>query len=156
MVTMSEILILCGLMGCGKTTFVKELNEKLDYGYIDFDLEYHKEIQKEHLINPIEDIPMFLGKIIKLLNDNPDKNFTCDNWFKWHKDWWKDKTDNTLNVLKEKLKYHEIRLIMLEINFKEAYKRYIEKHKKEGTLIQENYIETVEERQKNLNEKILK
>ena len=143
-------------MGCGKTTFAKEYAKKSDYVYIDFDLEYHKKIQKESIINPLEDIPKLLRKVSNLLNKNPSKNFIVDNWFRWHKDWWKDNTDNTPQELKKILKFHEIRIINLFIPFTIAYKRYIKKHKEAGTMIQKGYKKTMEERQKNLLDKISK
>jgi len=154
---MPELIIVCGLMGVGKTTFVKEYAKKFGYEYIDFDFEYHTRIQ-EYKINPIEDIPKFLKRINILLNhsDNKDKNFIIDNWFKWHKDWWKDKEDNTLQELKKLLLFHEIRIIYIFNLFEETFKRYVEKHKRTGTMIQENYKETVEERQENLFKKISK
>ena len=149
---MSEIVILVGLMGSGKTTLAKEFN----YEYINFDFHYHKMIQKEHIINPPKDIPEFLNYISDIVNESPDENFVVDNWFKWNKDWWKVEEDNTLQQLKKLLKHHEIKIIYLFTPFKLCYERYIKKHKEAGTMIQENYKETMEERQKNLLDKISK
>ncbi len=158
---MSEIIILCGLMGCGKTTFAKEFAKNHNYEYLDFDFEYHHKIQKECIIDPIEDIPKLLKYISNLLNKNKDEDFIFDNWFKWHKDWWKDKEDNILQQLKEKLKFHEIKIIYLFTPFKLCYERYFKKHKEVGTDtiekgFQLNYKVTMEERQRNLLLKISK
>ena len=152
---MSEIIILVGLMGAGKTTFAKEFVKNNNYEYIDFDFQYHKMIQKEHIINPKKDIPELLTYLSILLNHNQDKNFICDNWFKWSRDWWNDKEDNTLNKLRE-LIFHEINIIYLFTPLNICYKRYKEKNKEEYLIELDNFKETMELRQKNLLEKISK
>jgi len=166
---MSELIIVAGLMGCGKTTFAKEYAKKFDYEYINFDLEYHTKIQKSNIVNfpkdvivvnlP-EDIIKLFENLRTLLNKNPSENFIMDGWFKWHQNWWQDEEDNTLKKLQEILKFHNIKIIHIFLPFKEVYKRYVEKHKKDtsGELerVKEHYKNTMEERQKNLNTKILK
>ncbi len=153
---MAKLIILVGLMGCGKTTFAKELSKNNNYEYIDFDEEYHKKIQREHIINPSEDVPEFLKIISANLNNNHSKNFICDNWFKWHKDWWKDEEDNILKELQQMLKFHDIEINHISIPFVKAYERYIKKDKEKYLIKQENYKLTMRERQKNLNGKIFK
>ena len=153
---MAKIIICCGIMGCGKTTFAKEYASKEDYEYFNFDEEYHKKIQKESIINPLEDIPKFLKRVSDNLNNNGDKNFICDNWFKWHKDWWKDEEDNTLQELQQMLKFHYIGIFNMSVPFKKAYERYMKKNKEKYLIKQENYEPTMKERQKNLNWKIFK
>ena len=59
---MSKLIIVVGLMGYGKTTFAKEFAEKFNYEYIDFDFKYHTKIQKDHIINPPEDIKKLLRR----------------------------------------------------------------------------------------------
>ena len=155
---MNELIIVVGLMGCGKTTFAKKYAEKFDYEYIDFDLEYHTKIQKEHRINLPKDIIKLFENLRTLLNKNPSKNFIIDGWFKWYPNWWQDEEDNTLKKLKENLKFHDIKIIYLCLPFKEIYRRYVEKHKKDigGELerVHKYYKNTMEERQTNLNKKI--
>ena len=155
---MSKLIIVCGIMGCGKTTFAKEFAEKFDYEYIDFDLEYHTKIQKELLIkmNLPQDIAKLLENLSNLLNNNPYKNFICDNWFKFHKDWWKDEEDDSLQQLKEKLKFHDIKLFYISVPFEKAYEGYIKKGKIPYLIQFENYKNTMKERQKNLLKKISK
>jgi len=153
---MSKLIICCGVMGCGKTTFAKKYAIKFGYEYIDFDKEYHKKIQKEHIITPIEDVPKILERLSNHLNKNADKVFICDNWFKWHKDWWQDEEDNTLQELQQKLKFHNIEVFNISIPFAKAYERYIGKNKEKYLIRQENYKQTMKERQKNLNSKIFK
>ena len=78
---MPEIIIVCGLMGCGKTTFAKEYAKLHKYEYVDFDNEYHEKIQAKHYpdaVRPDVDTPKFIETIIKMLNENPDKNFIID------------------------------------------------------------------------------
>ena len=156
---MSKIIILVGLMGCGKTTFAEEYAEKFNYNYIDFDLEYHKKIQKydeegysDHQLTK-SDISEFLSNISELINNNPSKNYIIDGWFKWHINWWKYEEDDSLQALKKVLKFHDIEILHIFLPFKEVYRRYVEKHKKE---VQEYYKDTMKERQKNLNRKIFK
>jgi len=154
---MAELIICCGLMGCGKTTFAKEI-EKLNYEYINFDHEYHFKIQGEHSPEdfPYGDIKKLLERISNLLNKNPDKNFVCDNWFKFHKNWWKDKEDESVQQLKEKLKFHDIKIFNIIVPFKKAHEGYMEKNKPEDLIQLENYKDTMKERYKNLNRKIYK
>ena len=152
-----ELIICCGLMGCGKTTFAKEVT-KLNYEYIDFDHEYHFKIQREHSPEdfPHGDIKEIIKRISNRLNANPNKNFIIDNWFKWHKNWWKDEEDNSLQQLKEQLKFHNIKIIHISIPFKKAYEGYMKKNKPEDLIRLENYKDTMKERYKNLNRKIYK
>ena len=103
-----------------------------------------------------EDIKKLLRRISNLLNNNQDKNFICDNWFKWHKDWWKDEQDNSLQQLKEKLKFHEIKLFYISVPFEKAYEGYMKKGKIPYLIQFENYKNTMKERQKNLLKKISK
>lgn len=156
---MVKVIFVCGLMGSGKTTFAKQQAEKFGYEYVNFDEEYHTNIQ-----NKLEDWSdkntfLFLLNIATLLNDNPSKDFIIDNWFKWDIDWWKDEKDTTLQILKMFLEYHEIQVIYLFSSFGEIYKRYIAKHEKDasGQLggAQAGYRSSMGERQENLLRKIL-
>ena len=154
---MHEIIIVCGLMGCGKTTFAKEYAKKFNYEYIDFDLEYHKKIQKESIINPLEDIESILKYISDLLNNNKDKNFICDNWFKWSRDWYtRFSVDTTIWHLQKLLKHHKINIIYLFTPFKLCYERYKSKNKENYLIELDNFKETMRKRQEYLLEKISK
>jgi len=157
---MSELIIVCGLMGVGKTTFAKQYAEKFNYEYIDFDKEYHTQTQKFRKSSEkakIQDVLNFIDKVAKQLNNNPDKNFVIDNWFKWYLDWWK-RMDNSLEILQKFLLFHKIKVLHLTIPFKEAYKNYVKKHNEDKTLggINPEYKDTMELRHKNLNERILR
>jgi len=153
---MSEIIILVGLMGCGKTTLAKKMSEKLYYEFIDFDHEYHFKIQQEHSPEdfPKGDIKNLLEILSSRLNKNPYKNFIIDNWFKFHKNWWKDEVDNTLKELQNKLKFHNIKVINMSIPLSKASEGYDKKDKPEDLILLENYKSTMKERYKNLNRKI--
>lgn len=148
---MVELIIVCGLMGAGKTTFAKEYAEKFNYEYIDFDKEYHVKIQEEQDIYKAYE---FIDRLATRLNNCENGNFICDSWFCWIKDWWKNSDDITLSELQKRLKHHEIRVIHLTIPCKEAYKRYLEKHKEDNT-IQVDYEMTIHLREVNINNKIL-
>lgn len=155
---MSELIILCGLMGCGKSTFAIDYAKKFSYGYIDFDEEYHEKIGAKHYpfsIRPEEDVPKLIENISGMLNKNKDKNFIIDNWFKWSKFWYKIPVDRTLRDLRNKIN-HEIRIIYIFVHFKTVFKRYVEKHKKAGTEkdIINDYCVTMSERQDNMIKKI--
>jgi len=155
---MSELIIVCGLMGCGKSTFAKEYSKKHKYEYIDFDGEYHENIGAKHYpydVKPEEDIPKFIVSISKMLNNNPNNNFIIDNWFKWKKFWFKDIVDRTIQELRNKIK-HEIKIIYMFVPIKIVLNRYLEKHKKAGTErdIINNYATTMKERQENMLKKI--
>ncbi|MHA1852565.1 MAG: AAA family ATPase [Candidatus Heimdallarchaeaceae archaeon] len=150
---MPELIIVCGLMGSGKTTFAKEYAKKFNYEYIDFDKEYHLKIQKEHSpYNPYiveQQIGQFIETITNLLNSNPSKNYILDGFFKWHKDWWEEEDYNTLSTLNKFLKYHSIRIIYIFVPFKETYARYLKMH---GNNVE--YKATMKERQRSLLKRI--
>ncbi len=162
---MSKLIIVCGIMGVGKTTFAKEYAKKIGYEFIDFDLEWHTKIQefdesgfsnRDVRLTIDTDKEKFLFTIANLLNNNSSKNYTIDGWFKWLGDWWMEEEDNSLQELKKLLKFHDIEVFHISIPIKESYKRYIEKHREAGTGTIEDYKETMEQRYKNLNRKIFK
>jgi len=161
---MSKLIIVVGLMGCGKTTFAKEYAKKFNYEFIDFDLEWHTKIQdfKDGFSNrnvrlTIDtDKEKFLSKIANLLNNNSSKNYIIDGWFKWLFDWWMEEEDNSLQELKKLLKFHDIEIMHLSIPIKKSYKRYVEKHKKEERPTIADYENTMKKRYKNLDRKIFK
>ena len=148
---MSELIIVVGVMGAGKTTFAKEYAEKHNYEYIDFDNQYHTNIQNEQDIYKAYD---FIGWLAYLLNNREGVNFICDSWFGWIKDWWKNSDDITLSELQKRLKHHEIRVIHIIIPHREAYKRYIDKHG-EDKAAQEDFEWSIGFRETDINNKIL-
>lgn len=149
---MAKFIIVCGLMGCGKTEFAKNFGDRFGYQYIDFDWEFHDKIQTEkRVIDERITVPWFLERIAKILRDNPNMNFITDNWFGWSKDWFKKENDDTLERLKE-ITNREIEIIYLFVPFDEVKRRYMKGHgdKKDW----DEYFPEMEERQENLLKKI--
>lgn len=155
---MARVVFVCGLMGCGKTTFARQQAKQPNYIHINFDEEYHTKIQEACNDWSNRNTLFFVQKLASVLNTNPSKNYVVDNWFKWHVNWWRDTEDHTLQTLETLLKYHEIQVIYMFSSFEETYKRYIAKHEKDtsGRLggIQAGYKDSMEDRQANLLQKV--
>lgn len=155
---MVKVIFICGLMGCGKTTFAKQLSEELGYEYVNFDEEYHTNIQNKLGDWSNKNTLLFLQNIAALLNNSPSKNFIIDNWFKWHVNWWRDEKDTSLQIMKTFLKHHEIQVICMVSSYKETYRRYIAKHERDVKRLlggaQPGYRSSMRERQENLMRKV--
>jgi len=154
---MPELLIVCGLMGCGKTTLSRSMAKSMGYGYIDFDREYHYKIQNEKSINILikEQKDEMLAMLAKKLNKNPEKCYILDGFFKWHPDWWKDaEYDSSLDILQKMLNHHEITILYIFVPFSMTHNRYIWKHRKDFKP-KYDYKNTMMERQKALIRRIV-
>lgn len=153
---MPELIIVCGLMGCGKTTLSKSMARRMGYVYIDFDDEYHFKIQKEKSIDILiqSQRENLLKKIADDLNRNPKKNYVLDGFFKWKTYWWEDKGyDNSLERLQKMLRHHEMTILHMFVPFSVTYKRYIVKHRKDFKP-KYDYRGTMRERQEALIRRI--
>lgn len=142
---MAKLLIVVGLMGCGKTKFAREYAGRMGYEYIDFDGTYHAGGRAGN-------VEEFLSGIIGLLNDNKDKNFIVDSWFKWHRYWYEDEHDDTVGRLRRAVG-HEVEFLYLFVPFEVAYDRYLGKHAAGGIIPE--YRSTMRERQENLLKKVM-
>ena len=144
---MAELIIVCGLMGSGKTTFAKEFMRLKGFEYVDFDQEFHKKFGGKG--------EEFLNMVVKILNKSKDQGFVIDNWFKWNRYWYKFDEDNTIEFIRKKTG-REISFIYLFVPFKKSYRQYIEKHEREDTMsdVLQEFKKTMKKRQQNLLEKI--
>lgn len=145
---MSEILIICGMMGVGKTTLAKKMGE-LGYIYIDFDDLYHNKVQVDVSQN---NFGSFLKELINIIET--DKHYVIDGWFSWHSCWWSDAKDMTLNILGEIFLHHQISLITLTKKRIQTINQYKKKHPTENLSCYEEYIASYIPRQNNLLAKV--
>ena len=143
---MAELIIVCGLMGSGKTTFAKEYATLKGFQYFDFDEEFHKKLGGKG--------EEFLNMLVRKLNKSKQV-VVIDNWFKWNRFWYKFDEDNTIEFVRKKTG-REISFIYLFVPFKRAYRQYIEKHEREDTMsdVLQEFKETMKKRQQNLLMKI--
>ncbi len=143
---MAELVVVCGLMGSGKTTFAKEYACLKGYGYVDFDEEYHKKSKNNK--------KQFLNAFIKKLNER-DAGFVVDNWFKWNRFWYKFDEDNTIEFIRRETG-RKISFIYLFVPFDRVLKQYLGKHKRNNTMddVLPEFEGTMGQRQENLLKKI--
>lgn len=145
-----NLVIVCGLMGAGKTTFARNyawLTGKFDY--IDFDREFHVVFKGNK--------EAFLDYLVKKLNKFENRDFIVDGWFKWNRNWYKFEEDKTIDFIRKQTKRCII-FIYLFVPFDTCYKQYLTKHILGNTQadILPEFKDTMEQRQENLLKKIKK
>ena len=94
---MADVLILCGQVWSGKTTYAKHLCKTEDYVYFDFDNVLHWEIQQlmrkeKKSLTIQQDVTIFLEKLNDFLGTN--RKVVIDGWFSWAGEWEKAAYDN--------------------------------------------------------------
>ena len=103
---MSQVIILCGIMSAGKTTFAKFLSDSTDYEYRDLDTYVH-----------CERCGMAASKIVEEFSTtlDPNTNYVVDNWFKWGLGWEQNvDDDHTLDLLGDLIS-HDITVMLVGV-----------------------------------------
>ncbi len=119
-----EIIILFGSGHSGKTTYAHKI-EKEGYDYLSIDSHYHYNGEKEYF--------EFLDFICDNLNNTPHKNFVLDGYIYF---------DNCFDYLRERLKYHKIKAILVFASPEIILKRA---ENENTTMTKESIIKTYKE-----------
>jgi hypothetical protein len=134
---MSEIIIVCGNMSSGKTTFCKRISESIGFEFISFDDRFMEEGYAA------TDRRKVIKKIALSLDH--ERDYIIDGWFTWHENWFKDSNDDSLNLL-DLLVPHTITIMLMGV------KRdlLIDRHNQRPFNGINGYFETLRERQDQL------
>ncbi len=120
---MSELIILLGVRRAGKTNYAQKIEKDKEYEFIDFDQGYNSTGE--------EDFFKFIDSLADKLNQDKDKNFIMDGYTYFDK-------DINFKYLKKKLKFHEIRPIVIFENYEVIMSRgkggAIRRHTKEEII----------------------
>lgn len=118
-----DLLILVGLIGAGKTTEAKQLQEK-GWVYVDFDLEWHDGYGNRGC-RP----QALVAHLVRQLNsDWSHRNVVIDGWWTWNLRWWENEDDVTLGAMCELLKHHTPDVRFKSMNEDDALAAFRVKH----------------------------
>ncbi len=99
---MSEIMILMGMGESGKTTYAKKIAEDRGYEFLSFD-SFHPYVSEKGFYKALD-------SIIKILNENLNKNYVLDGYaFLLNGKY----LGTNFDYLKKSLKHHKIKLVVI-------------------------------------------
>ncbi len=119
-----EISILFGSGHSGKTTYANKI-KKEGYEYLSIDKHYHYNGEKAYF--------EFLDLVVDNLNNNPNRNFVLDGYMYF---------DKSFDYLKERLKHHKIKSILVFANPRVILAR---SKNKNTTMTKESIVRTYKE-----------
>ena len=141
---MRQIVIVCGMMGVGKTHFAKTYSKLFNAKYVNFDHTYHQLIQKSNN-NKYKEYLNFLKK-----NLDNKSNYIIDGWFSWEREWYKHEFDTSFEELKSLFPKSKVDIVLLEESKELTIRRY---YSKQSQDTQPDYEFTYDVRFENLLKK---
>lgn len=120
---MPDLLILVGLIGAGKTTEAKQLQEK-GWKYVGFDLEWHDGYGNRGC----QPYAFVVHLVHQLNSDWSYCNVVVDGWWTWNLRWWENEDDVTLGAMCELIKYHTPDVRFKSMNEDDAIEAFKHKH----------------------------
>ena len=103
-VKMSELIVLIGSGGSGKTFLAQKISKEQGYTYLDHDRNYIY-LPKEGKDAKLSALQNFLNWLAKIVNSSPERNFVLDGYILFY--------DHFLKKLKPLIKHHEIKVKIL-------------------------------------------
>ena len=148
---MSRLYVIVGLIGSGKTALAKKMACK----YIDFDKEWHVDVQQElHRRQNRPTSENMITEAVHIMADlarKADGDAVIDGWWTWLPDWWTEEDNRTLGLLQSR-SGKVVQLIYLHMSAPRAVEAY--KHSKKCAGPPEEYNRTINARTEYLLRKV--